>query len=71
MTQENHNFDFSAALKALQEGKPLLGKGDILTLLIKNLTATSLEGESDSPFGQQITANPSQREHRNNKNLKW
>ena len=25
MTQENHNFDFSAALKAIQDGKPLLG----------------------------------------------
>ena len=71
MTQENHNFDFSAALKAIQEGKPLLGEEGIFTLLIKNLTSTSFEGELDSPLGQQITANPSQREHRNNKNLKW
>jgi len=38
MTQENHNFDFTAALKAIQEGKPLLGKEGILTPLIKNLT---------------------------------
>ena len=57
MTQENYNFDFSAALKAIQEGKPLLGKGGILTLLIKNLTSTSFEGELDSHLGQQITAN--------------
>jgi len=57
MTQENHNFDFSAALKAIQEGKPLLGKEGILTPLIKNLTEAALEGELDSHLGQEITAN--------------
>jgi putative transposase len=57
MTQENHNFDFSAALIAIQEGKPLLGKEGILTPLIKNLTEAALEGELDSHLGQEITAN--------------
>lgn len=57
MTQENHNFDFSAALKAIQEGKPLLGREGILTPLIKNLTEAALEGELDSHLGQEITAN--------------
>ena len=33
MIQENHNFDFSAALKAIQEGKPPLGKEGILSPL--------------------------------------
>jgi putative transposase len=57
MTQENHSFDFSAALKAIQEGKPLLGKEGILTPLIKNLTEAALEGELDSHLGQESTAN--------------
>jgi putative transposase len=57
MTQEGNGFDFSAALKAIQEGKPLLGKEGILTPLIKNLTEAALEGELDSHLGQQITAN--------------
>ena len=57
MTQENHDFDFSAALKAIQEGKPLLGKEGILTPLIKNLTEAALEGEFDSHLGQELTAN--------------
>jgi len=57
MTQENPDFDFSAALKAIQEGKPLLGKEGILTPLIKNLTEAALEGELDSHLGQEITAN--------------
>ena len=57
MTQENQNFDFSAALKAIQEGKPLLGKEGILIPLIKNLTEAALEGELDSHLGQEVTAN--------------
>ena len=57
MTQEDNGFDFSSALKAIQEGKPLLGGGGILTPLIKKLTEAALEGELDSHLGQQITAN--------------
>jgi transposase-like protein len=57
MTQEEIGFDFSAALKAIQEGKPLLGREGILTPLIKNLTEAALEGELDSHLGQQISVN--------------
>ena len=57
MNQEGHEFDFSTALKAIQEGKPLLGREGILTPLIKNLTEAALEGELDSHLGQEITAN--------------
>lgn len=57
MTQEDNGFDFSTALKAIQEGKPLLGREGILTPLIKNLTEAALEGELDSHLGQEITSN--------------
>jgi len=57
MNQEDHEFDFSTALKAIQEGKPLLGREGILTPLIKNLTEAALEGELDSHLGREITAN--------------
>lgn len=57
MTQEDSDFDFQAALKAIQAGKPLLGKEGILTPLIKNLTEAALEGELDSHLGQEIAAN--------------
>lgn len=57
MTQEDNGFDFSTALKAIQAGKPLLGREGILTPLIKNLTEAALEGELDSHLGQEITAN--------------
>jgi len=57
MTQEDNEFDFQAALKAIQAGQPLLGKEGILTPLIKNLTEAALEGELDSYLGQEIAAN--------------
>ena len=57
MTQETNEFDFSAALKAIQEGKPLLGREGILTPLIKNLTEAALEGELDSHLGQELNSN--------------
>ena len=57
MTQENNDFDFARALKAIQEGKPLLGKEGILSPLIKKLTEAALEGELDSHLGQEINAN--------------
>lgn len=57
MIQEDHDFNFQKALKAIQEGKPLLGKEGILTPLIKNLTEAALEGELDSHLGQEIAAN--------------
>jgi len=57
MTQKDNDFDFQTALKAIQEGKPLLGKEGILTPLIKNLTEAALEGELDSHLGQEIACN--------------
>jgi len=57
MTKEDTDFDFQAALKAIQKGKPLLGKEGVLTPLIKNLTEAALEGELDSHLAQEIAAN--------------
>lgn len=57
MNNENSNFDFQEALKAIQSGKPLLGKEGILTPLIKDLAEAALEGELDSHLGQEISAN--------------
>lgn len=57
MNKEDNSFDFQKALKAIQEGQPLLGKEGILTPLIKDLTEAALEGELDSHLGQEITAN--------------
>jgi transposase-like protein len=57
MTKEDVDFDFQEALKAIQSGKPLMGKDGILTPLIKNLTEAALEGELESHLGQEIAAN--------------
>jgi transposase-like protein len=57
MPEDDKDFDFKAALKAIQEGKPLLGKEGILSPLIKKLTEAALEGELDSHLGQEISAN--------------
>jgi transposase-like protein len=57
MTQDDKDFDFATALKAIQEGKPLLGKEGILSPLIKKLTEAALEGELDSHLGQEINSN--------------
>ena len=57
MSKEDTDFDFQAALKAIQGGKPLLGKEGVLTPLIKNLTEAALEGELDSYLGQEIADN--------------
>ena len=65
MSKEESSFDFNKALKAIQEGQPLLGKEGILTPLIKDLTEAALEGELDSHLGQEIAAN-----RRNGKNKK-
>ena len=54
MAKEDNDFDFQEALKAIQAGKPLLGKEGILTPLIKNLTEAALEGELASHLGQEI-----------------
>jgi putative transposase len=57
MNEENSEFDFQKALKAIQAGKPLLGKEGILAPLIKDLTEAALEGELDSHLGQEISKN--------------
>jgi putative transposase len=57
MTNNDSDFDFRKALKAIQSGKPLTGKDGVLTPLIKNLTEVALEGELDSHLGQEIAAN--------------
>lgn len=57
MSKEDNEFDFQAALKAIQSGKPLLGEEGILTPLIKNLTEAALEGELDSHLAREVTAN--------------
>lgn len=57
MPEDDKDFDFTSALKAIQEGKPLLGKEGILSPLIKKLTEAALEGELDSHLGQEISAN--------------
>lgn len=57
MSKKDNGFDFQDALKAIQAGKPLLGKEGILTPLIKDLTEAALEGELDSHLAKEITAN--------------
>jgi len=57
MTDDNIEFDFQKALKAIRSGKPLTGKDGVLTPLIKNLTEAALEGELDSHLGQEVAAN--------------
>ncbi len=57
MKKEESGFDFQKALKAIQDGQPLLGKEGILNPLIKNLTEAALEGEIDSHLGQEVAAN--------------
>jgi len=57
MTKGDTDFDYQAALKAIQKGKPLLGKEGVLTPLIKNLTEAALEGELDSHLAQEVAAN--------------
>jgi transposase-like protein len=42
-----HSETFSDIIKGLYEGKPLLGKGGLLTNLVKELTQVALQGEMD------------------------
>ncbi len=57
MNNNNGDFDFNKALRALEKGQPLFGNNGILTPLIKELTELALEGELDSHLAQAITAN--------------
>lgn len=55
MTQPK--FDMDAALKSLQEGKPLTGKDGILTPLIKQLTETAMQAELTAHLAGDDTPN--------------
>jgi hypothetical protein len=57
MDEEAAKFDFTSALKAIRDGKPLTGESGILIPLIKALTEAALEGELDSHLGREISAN--------------
>ena len=50
-------FDMDAALKSLQEGKPLTGKDGILTPLIKQLTETAMQAELEAHLAGDDTPN--------------
>jgi len=50
-------FDFDAALAALQDGQGLTGKDGILTPLIKQLTEAALQGEMDTHLQNAKPAN--------------
>jgi transposase-like protein len=50
-------FDFDAALAALQDGRGLTGKDGILTPLIKRLTEAALQAEMDAHLRTSRTAN--------------
>ncbi len=68
MKNEDQEFNFAAALKLVQEGKPLLGNEGILTPLIKKLTEAALEGELYSHLGHEISA--SRRNGKSRKTIK-
>ena len=42
-------FDIDSAIKALREGKDLVGQNVILTPLIKQLTEAAMQAELDAP----------------------
>lgn len=50
-------FDFDEALKSLQAGQPLSGKGGILTPLIKQLTEAALAAELEAHIDAEPTSN--------------
>ena len=55
--KEKSKFDYDQALKAIQEGQPMLGASGVLTPLIKNLTEAALEAELDSHLAQEVIGN--------------
>jgi putative transposase len=50
-------FDFEAALKGLQGGRPITGKDGVLAPLVKRLTEAALEGEMESHLADELRAN--------------
>jgi transposase-like protein len=51
------NFDFEAALKAIQSGQSITGKDGVLGPLVKQLTEAALEAELDSHLAEDIAEN--------------
>lgn len=57
MSKKDPVFDFEKALKQLQAGKPLTGKGGIFTPLIKELTEAALKGEIEAHLAEETEPN--------------
>lgn len=51
------SFDLNEALKAIQSGQPINGKGGILAPLVKQLTEAALEAELDSHLADDVLPN--------------
>ncbi len=51
------NFDFEAALKAVQSGQSFTGKDGVLSPLVKQLTEAALEAELDSHLAEDVREN--------------
>ena len=50
-------FDFNKALKAIQSGQAISGKGGVLAPLLKQLTEAALEAELDSHLADDVVPN--------------
>lgn len=50
-------FDFNEALKAIQSGQAISGKGGVLAPLVKQLTEAALEAELDSHLADDVVPN--------------
>jgi len=61
-------FDFNEALKAIQSGQAISGKGGVLAPLVKQLTEAALEAELDSHLADDVV--PNRRNGKSNKTLK-
>jgi len=50
-------FDFDKALKAVQSGQAITGKGGVLAPLLKQLTEAALEAELESHIADDVVPN--------------
>jgi transposase-like protein len=57
LSKKDPAFDFEKALKQLQAGKPLTGKGGIFTPLIKELTEAALKDEIEAHLAEETDPN--------------
>jgi hypothetical protein len=53
----SENFDFEAALKAIQSGQSITAKDGVLAPLVKQLTEAALEGEVESHLADELAEN--------------